>query len=311
MSGLLPAASANGPSVDRVLAALLGVSCAVLLLVFGLMLVYVVRYRAASTIDRGRLTDKSWRFEIAWTSATLVVFFGLFIWGADLYVQLYHSSPAALKIYVVGKQWMWKVEHPTGQREINALHLPVGKPVDLIMTSEDVIHDFSVPAFRIKHDVLPGRYETLSFEPTRVGTYDLYCTQFCGLDHAAMTGKVVVLSQSDYAAWLAAQGPTDDLAHQGQALFVRYGCDGCHGGRGTVHAPNLARLYGSPVPLADGRVVVADERYLRDSILQPGREIAAGYAPVMPSFAGQIDESSLLELIAYLKSLSQQAGGVR
>ncbi len=301
---LLPDASTNSTELDHLMAALLAVSGAVLLLVFGLMLTYVIRYRASSPIDRGCLTDKSWRFEIAWTSATLIIFFGLFVWGARLYLRLYQPPSTALKIDVVAKQWMWKVEHPGGQREINALHLPVGEPVELVMTSEDVIHDFSVPAFRIKHDVLPGRYDTLWVQPTRLGTYPLFCTQFCGLGHAAMTGNVVVMSGPAYAAWRAAQGPADSLARAGQGLFVRYGCDGCHGGRGTVRAPPLAGLYGSPVPLADGSVVTADEQYLRDSILQPRRQVVAGYAPVMPSFAGQIDESAVLELVAYIKSLS-------
>jgi cytochrome c oxidase subunit II len=310
----LPAASANAPETDRLLWALLLMSCAVLALVFTLLLRYIVKYRASNPLDRGAAAQKSWRFEVAWTSATLLVFFGLFVWGANLYVRLFQPPQRALKIYVVGKQWMWKVEHAGGQREINALHVPVGRPVELLMTSEDVIHDFSIPAFRLKHDVLPDRYETLWFTATRPGQYALYCTQFCGLDHAKMTGAIVVLSAPDYANWLAANGGASSLAAQGQALYARYGCGGCHGGNGagsaqsggTVRAPALAGLYGSPVPLADGTVVTADERYLHDAIVLPQKEVTAGYEPVMPSYSGQIDEEDLLKLVSYIQSLAPQ-----
>jgi cytochrome c oxidase subunit 2 len=302
----LPAAAADSIEVDHLFEALLAISAAVLALVFGLMLLFVVRYRADSGVDRGQVGEKSWRFEIAWIGATLVMFFGLFLWGADLYIRLDHAPVGALKIYVVAKQWMWKVEHPGGQREIDALHVPAGHPVELVMTSEDVIHDFSVPAFRVKRDVLPGRYETLWFKAVLPGTYHLFCTQFCGLDHAAMTGDVIVMTEPDYAAWLGAQEPSGSLAASGRQLFIRYGCDGCHEGRSTVRAPSLSGLYGAPVPLADGSVVTANDRYLHDSIVQPGREVVAGYAPVMPSYARQIGESDLIQLIAYIKSLADQ-----
>jgi cytochrome c oxidase subunit 2 len=291
------------------------ISAAVLLLVFGLLFVYIIKYRAGSPLDRGVIAQKTWRLESAWTVATLLVFFALFVWGADLYVRLFQPPRRALKIYVIGKQWMWKVEHAGGQREINTLHLPVGTPVELVMTSEDVIHDFSVPAFRIKHDVLPGRYETLWFTAIRPGTYSLYCTQFCGLDHSKMTGNVVVLSPPAFQVWLAQNRGPDTLAADGRTLFMRYGCSGCHGGNGagaggaqsTVRAPSLEGLYGAPVPLADGTMVVADDRYLHDSIVEPDRQIVAGYAPIMPSFAGQIGEEDLLKVIAYIRSLAPAA----
>jgi cytochrome c oxidase subunit II len=308
----LPAASVNAREVDHLIGALLLISAAVLLLVFGLLFLYIVKYRAGSSLDRGEVGEKTWRVETAWTVATLLVFFGLFIWGADLYVRLFQPPRAALKIYVIGKQWMWKVEHAGGQREINALHLPLGDPVELVMTSEDVIHDFSIPAFRIKHDVLPGRYETLWFTASRPGTYSLSCTQFCGLDHSKMTGEVVVLPKPEFQAWLENNRGADSPAADGAALFMRYGCSGCHGGNGeggegaqsTVRAPSLKGLYGAPVPLSDGSVVVADDRYLHDSIVEPGRQIVAGYAPIMPSYAGQIGEEDLLKIIAYIQSLA-------
>lgn len=315
MNFYLPAASTDAPEVDHLLWALLAISCAVLALVFGLMLLYVVKYRAGSSIDRGALAQKTWRVETAWTTGTLLIFFGLFIWGADLYLRQFQPPPNALKIYVIAKQWMWKVEHPGGQREIDAVHLPVGRPIELMMTSEDVIHDFSVPAFRIKHDVLPDRYETLWFTADRPGTYHLFCTQLCGTSHAQMVGKIVVMPALEYQKWLEQNGTAETLAVAGQTLFMRYGCSGCHGGNGaggtqtggrTVRAPPLAGLYNSPVPLSDGTVVTADDRYIRDSILMPEKQIVASYAPVMPSFSGQINEEDLLKLIAYIKSLAPE-----
>jgi cytochrome c oxidase subunit II len=310
----LPQATTMAPEIDDLIIVLVLISCAILALVFGLMLLYMFKYRAGSAIDRGAMAKKTWRLETAWTAATLLAFFGLFVWGADLYVRLSQPAADALKIYVIAKQWMWKVEHPGGQREINAVHLPVGRPIELVMTSEDVIHDFSVPAFRIKHDVLPGRYETLSFSADRPGTYHLFCTQLCGTDHAHMVGEVVVMSGAAYQNWLEQNGAGETLAAAGKTLFMRYGCSGCHGGNGaggsqsasTVRAPPLAGLYGSPVTLADGRLVTADDRYIRDCILLPDTQRVASYPPVMPSFTGQISEEDLLQIIAYIKSLAPE-----
>jgi cytochrome c oxidase subunit 2 len=226
-----------------------------------------------------------------------------------IYVRLYQPPANALKIYVVAKQWMWKIEHAGGQREINALHVPIDTPVELIMTSEDVIHDFFVPAFRVKRDVLPGQYETLWFRADRVGTYHLFCSQFCGTDHSNMIGDVVVMAAKDYADWLTSNGAADTLADQGKELFVRYGCAGCHLGGGTVRAPSLAGLYGSPVPLSDGSTVIADDRYIRDSIMYPEQQIVASFEPVMPSFANVIKEDDLVRLVAYIHSLAAEGHG--
>jgi cytochrome c oxidase subunit 2 len=306
-----PAASSNAHEVDALLSALLLISGAVLALVFGLLLLYMFKYRENSGLDRGKLSEKSWRLEVAWTSATLVAFFGLFIWGADLYVRMFQPPKDALRIYVIGKQWMWKIEHAAGEREINALHVPVNLPVELVMTSEDVIHDFSVPAFRIKHDVLPGRYETLWFKAELPGTYHLYCTQFCGLDHAHMTGNVVVMTQPDYTRWLEANAAPDSMTTAGQKLYQSLGCSVCHGGNGTggsqatssARAPHLGGLFGAVVASSDGRTSRADERYLRDAILNPAGFRVAGYPALMPAFAGKISEEDMLALIAYLESL--------
>jgi cytochrome c oxidase subunit II len=308
----LTAATNMASQVDHLIFALVLISCAVLALVFGLMLLYMFKYRAGSDIDRGALGQKSWRVESAWTAATLAAFLALFVWGANLYVKLFQPPADALKIYVIGKQFMWKVEHDGGQREIDAIHLPIGLNIQLVMTSEDVIHDFSVPAFRIKHDVLPGRYETLWFRVEKPGTYHLFCTQLCGVEHANMVGEIVAMPPADYQKWLSVSDTGESLATAGKTLFMRYGCSGCHGSDGsggsqsqsTVRAPSLIGLYGSPVTLVDGTVVKADDRYVRDCIVSPARQRVASYPPVMPSFAGEISEEDLLKIIAYIKSIA-------
>lgn len=315
MNFTLPQATTAATEVDLLILALTIAACLVLVLVYGLMWLYMIRYRAGSPVERGAPMQKTWRLEIAWAAATLLIFFGLFIWGADLYVRLFQPPADALRIYVVGKQWMWKVEHQGGQREINALHIPIRRPIQLVMTSEDVIHDFAVPAFRVKHDVLPGRYEILWFEAEKPGAYHLFCTQLCGAGHASMIGEVVALAGPEYEKWLSANAGGDTMAAAGQRLFMRYGCSGCHGGNGAggeqsssaVRAPPLVGLYGSAAALADGRIVRVDDRYIRDQILMPEKERVAGYPPDMPSFSGLIHEDDLLRIIAYVKALASEA----
>lgn len=296
-------ASAHAGEMDWLFAGLMVTSAMILALVFGLMAVFCIRYRRNSRAERGDRLGKTWRVEVAWTAATFVLFLGLYYWGANLYMNLHRPPDDTMDIYVVAKQWMWKVEHPGGQREIDELHIPVDRPIRLVMTSQDVIHDFAIPAFRIRRDVLPGRYETMWFKPTQVGEYRLFCAEFCGTEHSRMTGMVTVMEQADYQRWLDSAGPAETLAGQGAALFRQYGCSGCHAAAGTVHAPRLEGLFGRPVPLADGSVVTADEGYIRDSILLPKSQVAAGYPDIMPSFDGQIGEEDLLKLISYVKSL--------
>jgi cytochrome c oxidase subunit 2 len=216
-----------------------------------------------------------------------------------------------MQIFIVGKQWMWKAQHPGGQREINELHVPLGQTVRLVLTSQDVIHSFYIPAFRLKHDVVPGQYETFWFKATEPGEFRLQCAEYCGTQHAHMGGKVVVMRPAEYAQWLTNQGSSETLAQQGEALFRKYGCSGCHGANSTVHAPSLAGVYGSLVHLEGGATVVADDRYIRDSILLPRSQIVAGYPPIMPSFAGQIGEDDLLKLVAYIQSLARIEGAQR
>jgi cytochrome c oxidase subunit 2 len=276
----------------------------VLGLQFFLLALFCIRYRAGNEIDRGGHSAKSWRWEVSWTAASLVCFLGLFVWGASLFLDSYRAPSDQLTVFVVAKQWMWKVQHPGGQSEINALHIPIHRPVRLIMASQDVIHSFFIPALRLKHDVVPGRYQDLEIEADKPGHYHLFCAEYCGTEHSGMTGEVVTMAPADYAAWLSQQAPSSSLAQEGGALFRELGCSGCHGMGSKVRAPPLEGLYGKPVPLSDGTTVIADDKYLRDSILLPRSQIAAGYDPVMPSFEGKVSEDQLLRLVVYIKSLA-------
>ncbi len=304
-------AAISATSVNNLFIAELGLSSLIMATVVGMILLFCIRYRRASSASRANLTEKTWRFEIGWTSATMFAFLVLFVWGAAMYIWLFQAPPGDIEIYVVGQRWMWKIEHPGGQREINALHVPVNKTIRLAMASEDVIHSFFVPAFRVKHDVVPGTLETLWFKADKVGTYFLACTQFCGLQHATMQGKVIVMSDPDYERWLTDQGPQQTLAHQGEDLFRAHGCSGCHSEGSTVHAPSLAGLYGTMVHLQDGSVRVANETYIHDCILNPRSFTVAGFAPIMPDFSGELDEGEVLELVAYIKSLANTEETVR
>jgi cytochrome c oxidase subunit 2 len=285
-------------------AALLAITCATLALVVLLMLRFCSHYRRSNEdADRGHQSRKSWHWEVGWTVGSFVVFLGLYAWGANLFLREHQWPAGAGEVYVVGKQWMWKIEHSSGQREIDALHVPVNRPVRLVMTSQDVIHSFYVPAFRLKQDVVPGRYVSLWFDPDRIGAYRLYCTQFCGTDHAEMGGSVTVMSAGDFAKWLAANASDSTLSGDGAVLYRRFGCAGCHEPGSGVAAPRLAGLYGRPVALRDGGTVLADENFLRQAILEPAAQPPAGYPTIMPSFAGQLDEEQVVSLVAYLKSL--------
>jgi cytochrome c oxidase subunit 2 len=293
--------------VDILFVGLLASTALVLALLFFLLLRFAIHYRAGNAqADRTHRTKKSWHWEVAWTTATLVAFLGLFVWGAQLYLDLYNTPKDSLPVYVVAKQWMWKAQHLGGQREINELHVPVGHTIRLIMSSQDVIHSFFMPAFRIKHDVVPGTASQLSFRPLHAGVFHLFCAEYCGTDHARMTGRIVVMEESAFNRWLASQDVNGTLAAEGERLYRQLGCGGCHG-NGPVRAPALQGLYGKPVPLGDGRIVIADEAYLRDSILKPRAAIVAGFEPLMPSYEGKISEDELIAIVAYVKSLGEEA----
>ncbi|MGN2243460.1 cytochrome c oxidase subunit II [Frateuria sp. GZRR33] len=302
---MLPQASSVAPNVDHLFDTLLALCTLVVVGVFTVMIVFCVKYRRGTAAERTP-AHSHLGVELTWTLVPFVLFMGIFGWSVHLWIKLRTPPADAQPIYVVAKQWMWKVQHPGGQREIDQLHVPVGLPIRLVMTSQDVIHSFYVPAFRVKQDVLPDRYTQLWFTATKAGTYDLFCAEFCGTDHSRMRGRVVVMPPADYARWLHAHQGTG-LAAQGAALFRQLGCSGCHDPRSGVHAPDLYDLYGRTVPLADGSQVLADERYLHDSILLPKKQIAAGYAPIMPSFEGRIGEEDVLALVAYLKTRTHAA----
>ncbi len=297
------AASAYAREVNLLFGSLLVIGVLTTGLVVFLLAFFANKYRHGSKAERNAPPKKTWRWEVGWTTASLLIFVGLAVWGAETFVQLYRPPSDALQIFIVGKQWMWKAQHPGGQREINELHVPAGQDVRLVMASQDVIHSFYIPALRMKQDVVPGRYETMWFRADKVGRYHLFCSEYCGTDHAHMGGWLTVMNPRDFADWLSSQRGEASLASEGQELFRRYGCSGCHGAGSTVRAPQLEGLFGSPVPLSDGSVVIADERYVRDSILNPKAQTVAGYDPVMPTFTGQIGEDDLAKLVAYIESI--------
>ncbi|HLR86849.1 MAG TPA: cytochrome c oxidase subunit II [Wenzhouxiangella sp.] len=304
--GILPTQASSGAAQVDLLALAMLIFCAlVLLAVFGLVLWFSWRYRAGSSVKRKPLSSerKQTAMEMIWAGGLFIVFMGFFYWGVDVYVQMYQQPDEDLTIEVVGKQWMWKLEHPNGAREIDTLHVPVNRKVRLNINSQDVIHSFYVPAFRIKKDAVPGMTTSIWFEPTEIGTYHLFCAEYCGTNHSHMRGQVIVMSQQDYSDWLTANGHEQTAALDGAQLFRTYGCSGCHIGSSVVDAPVLAGIYGRVVPLADGTTIIADEAYIRDSILHPHKDIVAGYKPVMPSFEGRMSEADLQKIIAYIRSL--------
>ncbi len=272
------AASDYAHSIDRLFWLLVVVSGFIVCLVSMMIVVFLVKYRRGSKATRREIPE--WlghEIEIGWTLATLFLFLFIFWWAGTRELTALAPPQDALEIHVVAKQWMWRVQHPSGARELDELHVPSGTPVRLAMTSEDVIHDLYLPALRLKQDILPDRYTYLWFTATKTGTFHLTCAEYCGTDHSVMAGKLVIVAPQDYARWTAAQPQGDDLAHQGEALFRSLGCSGCHTPGSTVHAPDLHGVYGHRIQLTDGRTVTADEAYLRDSILLPNKDIVAGY----------------------------------
>jgi cytochrome c oxidase subunit II len=306
-------ASTVAGKVDALFIFLCVVSILVSLAIVGVIFYYAVRYRhrvgQPPPYQGVGVTPRDMRrIEIVWIGAPLVIFLGIFYWGASVAVEISTPPEGALEVFVVGKQWMWKVQHLSGRREINQLHVPVGRPVKLLLTSEDVIHSFYVPAFRVKMDALPGRYTSLWFEPTRVGEYHLFCAEYCGTKHSQMIGSIVVMEARDYQAWLG-EGTSGSLSAAGERLFNDLGCATCHRDDTQGRGPSLRDLFGSKVRLQGGDEVVADEGYLRESIVEPQRRVVAGYQPVMPSYGTQLDEEKIIQLIAYIRS--RQSGAPR
>lgn len=298
-------ASTMAGRVDALYFYLLAVSGFFTVLIAILVIVFAIKYRRRSATELPRSIEGSLKLEVAWTVIPLAIALSFFFWGAKLFFAMNRPPNDALEVYVVGKQWMWKIQHADGRREINELHVPVNRAVRLTMTSEDVIHDFFVPAFRMKKDVLPGRYTTEWFQATRTGRYHLFCAQYCGTKHSAMIGWIDVMEPADYQAWLSGGAASESLAAAGAKLFQRHACNTCHRSDSLARGPNLEGIFGKPVQLADGRTVVADESYIRESILTPNAKIVAGFQPIMPTFQGLVSEEELLQLVAYVKSLSK------
>ena len=297
--------------VDGVFYYTLAITVFFTVLICFLILFFAIKYRRGSHANRSNPVTHSTPLEIFWIGVPLAMMMVLFFASTYVYYYMYQYPGNAMEVYVLGRQWMWEMQYPEGRREINMLHVPVGRPVRLTMTSVDVIHDVFLPAFRIKQDVVPGKYSTLWFEATKPGTYRLFCAEYCGTLHSSMIGKVVVMEPAEYQAWLQGGSVTESMSSEGAKLFTRYGCNGCHGKNATVRAPMLDGVYGHPVPLSTGEVVTADEAYIRDSILLPRSKVVAGYEPVMPTYEGHIDEGDLLKLISYIKSIGNVEGAQR
>src|SRR5580700_9968270 len=305
-----PRASAGAGEVDVLYAFLLLVGIGMTLLIFFFVFVFAIKYRRRSPEDRPKAIHGSIPLEIAWSVIPFLIMLVMFGWGTKLYFQNYTPpSKDTLDIYVTGKQWMWKVQYPGGQREINELHVPTGRAVKLTLASEDVIHSFFLPSFRLKHDVVPGSYQTYWFQATKPGRYHIFCAEYCGTNHSRMIGWVTVMDPVAYGNWLAGSA-TGSMAEQGEKLFEQYGCVTCHVLDSQGRCPTLRYVFGHPVVLDDGRTVMADEAYIRESILNPNAKIVKGYhRDIMPVFQGQIGEDGLLQLIAFIKSLSPKTPG--
>lgn len=300
-----PQASTMAGQVDALVLFMFTVSLIVSVTIFVLIVVFCVKYRRSPTNQIGVPDRNTTPIEVTWTLIPLALSMIPFFWGAHIYLDMAQPPANSMEIYVVAKQWMWKAEQPGGQAEINAVHVPTGRAVKLTMTSQDVIHSFFVPAFRAKADVLPGRYTTLWFQATQPGEYQLFCSQYCGTDHAAMTGRVVAMTPGDYANWLTAgDTATNSPASQGRKVFQQYGCVDCHE---TGRAPNLQGLFGQPVKLSDGSTIVADETYIREMVLYSNR-VPFGWEHDMPAFSGLLSEEDLTNLVEYIQSIGPGPG---
>jgi cytochrome c oxidase subunit 2 len=306
-------ASTFAPEVDHLLYFLLTVAVFFTVLIFTAIFYFAVRYRRRSEQELPHKIHGGMALEIVWSVVPFGLTMIMFTWGASIFFRESRSPDDALPIYVVGKQWMWKLQHMEGRREINELHIPLGRAVKLTMTSEDVIHSFFVPAFRTKQDVVPGRYSTTWFKPTKTGKYHLFCAEFCGTNHSRMIGWVYVMEPRDYQDWLSGGASTGTLSENGQKLFEELACGNCHKPDNSGRGPQLVGLFGKTVQLSGGGTVKADEDYIRESILRPAAKVVAGYQPVMPTFQGLVTEEGVLQLVEYIKSLgpkpAAQPGG--
>lgn len=299
-------ASNFAPQVDNLVFFMISVCLFFAVAICAAVIYFFFKYQRKQPDEIGVPIHGDLRLEITWIVLPFFLLLAMFGWGAAVYVDYRHTPADTLDIYVIGKQWMWRLQQPDGHREINELHLPVNRNVRLIMGSEDVIHDFSVPSFRVKMDVVPGHYNTMWFRPTKVGKYHFFCSQYCGTNHAVMGGWITVMEPDEYARWLAGTSGSGDPVAMGEKLITDLACNTCHQPDGKGRGPSYNGVYGSTVKLADGSTVVADDAYIRESILQPNAKIVAGYVPVMPSFQGLVTEDQILQLTAYIKSMKDQ-----
>jgi cytochrome c oxidase subunit 2 len=299
-------ASTMASRVDALYIFLLIVTGMMTLLIFICLVYFAARFRSRPGV-RAEQIEGSTALEVTWSTIPFLIFMVIFAWGAVVYFKERTPPSDSTEVYVVAKQWMWKLEHAEGQREINELHVPVGRDVRMIMTSQDVIHSFFIPAFRIKQDVLPGRYTVAWFRATKPGTYHLFCAEYCGTQHSGMVGSIVVLEPAQYETWMNG-GSTGPLSATGEKIFAELGCSTCHGSDTQGRGPNLHGVFGKPVQLEDGRTVTADENYLRECILDPGTKRVKGFQPIMPTFQGLVSEEQVNALVAYIKSIAAAKG---
>jgi cytochrome c oxidase subunit 2 len=301
-------ASTMAGNVDALYIFLVLLASFMSLAIFTLIVVFALKYRRRHGVHAEQIEGSN-ALEITWSVVPLMIFMAIFAWGALIYFQERTPPRGATEVYVVAKQWMWKLEHPEGQREINELHVPVGRDIKLIMTSQDVIHSFYIPAFRIKQDVLPGRYTTQWFRASKPGVYHLFCAEYCGAQHSGMIGQIVVMEPAQYEAWLSGGATFGSLAANGESMFQQLGCPTCHRADTQGRGPNLVGIFGRPVQLEDGRIVAADENYIRESITSPAAKVVSGFKPIMPVFQGLVSEEQLNALVAYVKSLNPVPAG--
>jgi cytochrome c oxidase subunit II len=297
-------ASKEASQIDYLYYFITAVSVVMTVVIFAGVIFFAWKYRRQANVQPTQI-EGSTGLELTWSIVPFLIMLIMFGWGAKLFFAAQTPPKDAMEVFVTGKQWMWKVQYPDGGREINELHVPVGQPVKLTMASEDVIHSFSIPAFRVRHDVVPGHYDNLWFTPTKPGRYHLFCTEYCGNQHAGMIGWVTVMEKREYANWASGGGSQGPLAEQGEKQFAQLGCATCHLLDQQGRCPILRGVYGKPVQLNTGQTVVADDAYLRESILDPNAKVVAGFEPnIMPVFKGQVNEEGVIQLIAYIKSLS-------
>ena len=298
-------ASAQAAQVDGIYFFMLAVTAFFSLLIAGLVVLFAIKYRRRHKDEVGADIHGSLALELLWTIIPFMITMVMFVWGAKVFFDVYRPPAGAMEVYVVGKQWMWKAQHMDGLREINELHVPIGRPVKLIMGSEDVLHSFYIPSFRVKADVIPGRYNVLWFTATKPGRYHLFCAEYCGTKHSGMIGWVYAMEPNEFQAWLGGGNASDTPAAAGAKLFQDFACSSCHRDDALAPAPQLKGLFGKTVQLQNGGTVVADESYIRESIVLPQAKIVNGFPPIMPTFQGLVSEEQLLQLIAYVRSLGE------